>query len=94
MLLLEKVIAESNEKADELAKQGAMLDEGFMAQARATTIQQERKEVYAAMQHAASFHCPVEEWCEEPKPKSKKRVDFRGQEMGGNAASDRVVRHS
>ena len=29
-----KNITEGNEKADELAKAGAMLDEGFMAQAR------------------------------------------------------------
>ena len=48
------------EKADELAK-GAMMDEGFVAEARAKTMQQEREEVYAAMQCAASFHCLVED---------------------------------
>ena len=42
-------------------KEGAMLDEGFMAEARAKTMQQEREEVYVALQHAASFHCLVEE---------------------------------
>ena len=46
-----------------------------MADARAETMQQEREEVYAALQYAASFHCLVEEWkdCEEltPKPKEK-----------------------
>ena len=44
-----------------------------MAQARASTIQQEREEVYAALQYAASFHCLVEEWqdCEELKPQPK-----------------------
>ena len=39
---LEKFITESNEKADELAKEGAMLDGGFIAQAKASTVQQER----------------------------------------------------
>ena len=38
------------------------MDEGFMAEARAETMQQEREEVYAALQYAASFHCLVEEW--------------------------------
>ena len=50
-----------NEKADELAKAGAMLDAGFMAEARAETMKQEREEVFAALQYAASFHCLVEE---------------------------------
>ena len=47
-----------------------MGDEGFMAQVRAKTVQQEREEVYAALQYAASFHCLVEEWkeCEELMP--------------------------
>ena len=50
-----------------------MLDEGFMADARAKTLQQEREEVCAALQCAASFHCLVEEWkdCEELEPKPK-----------------------
>ena len=63
----ETFVTEGNEKADELAKVGEMLDEGFMQQER------EREEVYAALQHAASFHCLVEEWkdCEELKPKPK-----------------------
>ena len=38
----EKFVIEGNEKADELAKEGALLDEGFMAEARAETMQQER----------------------------------------------------
>ena len=54
-----------------------MLDEGFMAEMKAKTVQQkrerEREEVYAALQYAASFHCFVAEWkdCEELKPKPK-----------------------
>ena len=56
----EKFVTEGNEKADVLAKEGELL--GFMAEARAETMQQEREEVHAALQHAASFHCFVEEW--------------------------------
>ena len=48
-----------------------MLDEGLMAEVRAVTMKQEREEVYVALQYAASFSLPVEEWkdCEELKPK-------------------------
>ena len=62
-------------KADDLAKAGAMLDEGFIAEAGAKTMQQEREEVHAALQHAASFHCLAEEWkdCEELRPKPKEK---------------------
>ena len=44
-----------------------------MAEARAETMQQEREEVCAALQYAASFQCSVEEWkdCGELKPKPK-----------------------
>ena len=74
----EKFVTEGNEKADELAKEGALLDEGFMAEARAETMQEEREEVYAAFRYAASFHCLVEEWkdCEELKPKPKEKWTF------------------
>ena len=67
----ERFVTEGNEKADELAKAGAMMDEGFMAEARRETVQQEREDVFAALQYAASFHCLVEEKkdCEELKPK-------------------------
>ena len=62
----EKFVTEGNAKADELAKEGALLDEGFV------------EEVYAALQYAASFHCLVEQWkdCEELKPKPKERWIF------------------
>ena len=53
-----------------------MLDEGFIAEMRAQTFQQEREEVYAALQYAASFHCLMKEWKElKPKPKE---MDLRG----------------
>ena len=75
----EKFVTEGNEKADELAKAGAMLDEGYMAEARAETIRQEREEVYVALQYAASFHCVVEQWkdCEELKLEPKEKWIFR-----------------
>ena len=71
----ERFVPESNEKADELTKAGAMLDEGFMAEARVVTMQQEREDVYAALQYGASFHCLVEEWKDygELKPKKKEK---------------------
>ena len=71
-------VIEGNKKADELAKAVAMLDEGFIAKASAETMQQEREEIYAALQYAASFHCIVEQWndCEELKPKPKEMWIF------------------
>ena len=71
MTKMERFVTEGNEKADELAKAGAMLDEGFMAEARAETLKKEREEVCVAVQCAASFHRFVEEWkdCEEHRPK-------------------------
>ena len=66
---------------DELAKAGAMMEEGFLAEARAETVQQERERererenVDAALQYAVSFHCLVQEWkdFEELKPKPKEK---------------------
>ena len=80
----EKFVTEGNEKVDEMAKAGAILDEGFMAEATAKTVQQERErereEVYAALQYAPSFHCLVEEWkdCAEAQAEAKRKMDFRG----------------
>ena len=44
MTHIEKFV-DGNEKADKLAKEGATLDEGFMAQTRSKTVQQEREVV-------------------------------------------------
>ena len=78
MSYFERSVTEGNEKADDLAKAGAMLDEGFLAEARAETMQQEGEEVYAAMQYAASFPFLVEERkvCEEPRPKPIEKWNF------------------
>ena len=43
MSLFEKCFSEGNEQADELAKGGAMLDGGFWAQARASTVQHKKR---------------------------------------------------
>ena len=43
MTKIVRFVTEGNEKADELAKAGAMLDEGFMAEARAETMRKERE---------------------------------------------------
>ena len=69
----ERFVTEGNKKASESAKAGAMMDEGFMGEATAQTMKQEREEVYVALQCAAGFHCLVEEWkdCEEIKRKEK-----------------------
>ena len=74
----ERFVTDGNEEADELAKKGALLDQGFVAETRAKTIQQEREDVFAALQYAASFHCLVEEWkgCEELKPRPKEKWSF------------------
>ena len=96
-------VTDGSEKADELAKAGAMLDEGFTAQTRAKTVQQGRKEVYAALQYAASFHCLVDEWkdCEELKPQPKEKwtcVDMKREESKqraeccANASKYRCIR--
>ena len=55
-------------------------DDGWKpyGQVRASTVSQERDEVYAALQYAAGFHCLVEEWkdCEELEPKPKEKWTF------------------
>ena len=73
----------SNERTDELANDGARLDGGVTAQIRASTVQQKREEVYAALQCAASFHCMMEEWhdCEKLKPGAEGNVDSSGQQF-------------
>ena len=77
MSRFERFVTDDNEKADELAKEGAMKGEGFMAQVRATKLQQEREEVYVASQCTASIHW-VEEWrdCEELKPQPRETWIF------------------
>ena len=62
--------------AGEVEHVKAHLDEVFMADAKAETRNQEREDVYAALQCAASFL--VEQWkdCEELRPKPKEKDSF------------------
>ena len=78
MSQFEKFVTAGNEKADDLAKAGAILDEGYMAEAKAETMPHEREELYVALQYAVSFHCLVEQWkdCEELRPKAKEKWRF------------------
>ena len=46
MTQFERFVTEGNEEADELAKAAAMMDEGFMEEARAETMKQERERRY------------------------------------------------
>ena len=55
-LFFERCVPEGNEKAEELANGVAMLD-GEMAQIRASTAEQKREEVHAALQCAACSLC-------------------------------------
>ena len=62
-------------KADEAAKEGAMLDGGAVAQVRAITVQQERKGVSCSFAVCgASFHCL--QCCEWLKPKPTEKMYF------------------
>ena len=63
-----KFSTEGTDKADEAAKEGAMLDGGPVAQVRAITVQQERKGGSCSFAVCgASFHCL--QCCEGLKPK-------------------------
>ena len=103
MSLFEQFITEGNEKANELANDGAMMDGGEMAKMRTSTVQQKREDVHAALQCAASFNCLVEEWqaCKElwAKPKEKctsvdRQVEAKNHRTEGRAAAskDRCMR--
>ena len=68
-----------------------------MAQVRASTIQQERDEVYAALQYAIGFDCLVKDWkdCEVLKPKPKEKWTFvnKKREVFGSKQVSVCVRH-
>ena len=53
-------------------------------------MQQDREEVYVALQYAASFHCLVEEWkdCEELRPKPKEKLIFVDPQKRGDETSE------
>ena len=70
------------------------MEDGCMAEARADTMKQEREEVYVPLQHAASFHCLVEEWkdCEKLSSLSRKKSGLFWTRGVRSEASNRVVR--
>ena len=74
----ERFVTEGNEKADELAKAGAMLDEGFMAEARAKTMAAGKRAGVCSF--AVCGQLPLlgktMEGCEEFKPKPKEKWIF------------------
>ena len=88
MSLFGEVITEGNEKADELAKEGAMMDRRYMAQKQARSSRKEMK-----CHYAASFHRFVEEWtyCEELEPRSREKWIFVNKKRGAKKPSGGVV---
>ena len=60
-----------------------------MTQIRASTVQQKREDVGAALRYAASIHCAVEEWheCKEFEPKPKHMFIFVNRKRGSQEAS-------
>ena len=57
MSMFEKFVTDGSETADDLAKAGAMLDEGFMAEARVERNAAGARRGVRNLQYAASFHC-------------------------------------
>ena len=70
----EKFVTGGNEKADELAKAGAMLDEGFMSEARSRTVQEE---VRAALQYLSGGRM---ERLRRAQAEARRKVNLRRQE--------------
>ena len=59
MSLFERFVIEGSERADELAKEGAMMDGGVVAQVRASTVQQEREEGFRIFAVRSQFSLSV-----------------------------------
>ena len=77
----DKFVTEGNEKADELAKVRGMLDERFMAEARAETIQQERERrgVFSlAVRSKLSLFGGRMEGLGRVQVRAKRKIHFRG----------------
>ena len=60
---------------------GAMLDEGFMAEARAKAVQQEREELYAALQLCGQFSLSGREMerLGRVQAEANRKMDLRGE---------------
>ena len=59
--LLQLLVAEGNEKADEFVNVGSMMDGGEMVEVDACSVQQTREHICAALKCNASFRCLVED---------------------------------
>ena len=68
----EKFVMDGNEQADQLAKDGAEEEGGAMAAAKALTIKQLSREIYASIEDEAHFHVPVEDWNDRDEMELKK----------------------
>ena len=62
MSQFERFVTEGNEKADELAKAGAMLAEGLMAEARAEAMKQEREREEVCVQLCITRPASIAWW--------------------------------
>ena len=62
MSLFDRFVMAGHGRADELAKDGAMLDGGELAQIRASAVQQKREWVHATWRSIVGCRCVVEEW--------------------------------
>ena len=73
--LFEQFATEGHDRAEELTKDGAMLDEAKWLRKMASTLQQRREEVLAASHCSVSFPCLVVECsdCEELKLQPKEK---------------------
>ena len=83
MTQFEKFVTDGDERADELAKEGAMLDEGLMAQGKSKNDSAgARRGARSPAVRSQFFQCLVEEWkdCEVLKPQPKEKWTFCGQE--------------
>ena len=59
--LLQLIVAEGNEKADEFVNVGSMMDGGEMVEVDACSVQQRREHICAALKCTARFRCLVED---------------------------------
>ena len=82
------VVTEGNEKAEDLTKTVAMVDEGFMAEARVETMQQEREGGVRSFAVCSQQRKD----CEELKPKPKEKWIFVDQKKRGDETSNGVSR--
>ena len=87
LLMWKEMLVE--EQADELAKAGAMLDAGFMAQTRAKTVQQEREGVRSLAVRSQLTLLGGRNRGNQAM--AKRKVDLCGQEMRRNEASNGMV---